>query len=62
LSGKIIAFVLLGILYVLLWIAAQTLYVPVFALPPFPKFELRSLHAATTCGSICGKALVACFR
>ena len=41
------------------------LYVPdgcIFALPPFPKFGFRSLHAATTCGSICGKALVACFR
>jgi len=38
------------------------LYVPdgcVFALPPFPKFGSRSLHAATICGSICGKA-VAC--
>ena len=32
------------------------------ALPPFPKFGFRSLHAATTSGSICGKALVACFR
>ena len=41
------------------------LYVPdvcVFALPPLPKFGFRSLHAATTRGSICGKALVACFR
>ena len=42
--------------------AAQELYVPVLVGPPFPKFGLRSLHAATTCGSICGKALVACFR
>jgi len=32
------------------------------ALPPFPKFGFRSLHAATTSGSICGKALVACAR
>jgi hypothetical protein len=29
----------------------------VFALPPFPKFGFRSLHAATTCGSICGRSL-----
>ena len=33
-----------------------------FALPPFPKFGFRCLHAATTDGSICGKALVACIR
>jgi hypothetical protein len=41
------------------------LYTPddcVFDLPPFPKFGFRSLQAATTCGSICGKALVACVR
>jgi hypothetical protein len=31
-------------------------------LPPFPKFGFRSLHAATSSGSICGKALVACVR
>jgi hypothetical protein len=34
----------------------------VFALPPFPKFGSRSLHAATICGSICGKGLVGCIR
>jgi hypothetical protein len=31
----------------------------VFVLAPFPKFGLRLMHAATTCGSICGKALPA---
>jgi hypothetical protein len=31
--------------------------------PPFsPKFGFRILHAATTCGSISGKAFVASFR
>jgi hypothetical protein len=42
-------------------IAVQNLYVPdcVLTLSPFPKFGSRSLHAATICGSICGKT-VAC--
>ena len=30
--------------------------------PSIPKFGDRSLHACTTRGSICGKALVACLR
>jgi hypothetical protein len=33
----------------------------VLTLPPFPKFGFRSLHAATICGSICGKAVACCF-
>jgi hypothetical protein len=33
----------------------------VLTLPPFPKFGFRSLHAATICGSICGKAVARCF-
>ena len=31
----------------------------VFVLAPFPKFGLRLMHAATTCGSSGGKGLVA---
>ena len=34
----------------------------IFALRSFPKSGSRLLHAATICGSICGNALVACFR
>jgi hypothetical protein len=43
-------------------IVAQELYVLDGCVFPLPKFGLRLTHAATTCGSICGKALVACFR
>jgi hypothetical protein len=46
-------------------IVTQDVYAPdgcVFVLAPFPKFGLRLMHAATTCGSICGRALAACFR
>jgi hypothetical protein len=32
----------------------------VFVLAPVPKFGLHLMHAATTCGSIWVKALVAC--
>jgi hypothetical protein len=52
----------LGILYVLDGFGVGCAVDCDLTRPPFPKFGSRFLHAATTCGSICGKAFVACFR